>query len=160
MCTSLFIWKRAIVVRVNEVDVLEREAKEMEVQLKALQNRMQQQQLEDDAVVKTGGCRWKSARPDKGTVLSYAKDVQDKYRSKYGVGEDPVLRAPPETIRLAVPNTNVSKTTMLPQQNPSSFRQKGTKTNTENRIFMGTLCGFLWLIHTTLPYPLFDFSCL
>jgi hypothetical protein len=80
---------------VSEVEVLEREAKEMEMQLKALQSRMQQQQMEDEAVVKTGGCRWKSARPDKGTVLSYAKDVQEKYRNKYGTGEDPAQWAPP-----------------------------------------------------------------
>ena len=82
-------------ISVSEVDVLEKEAKDMEFQLKQLQSRMQQQQIEDDAVVKTGGCRWKSARPDKGSVLTYAKDVQDKYRSKYGAGEDPVFRDPP-----------------------------------------------------------------
>ena len=101
----------------------------MEVNLKALQNRMQQQQLEDDAVVKTGGCRWKSARADKGSVLSYAKDVQDKYRSKYGAGEDPVLRAPPEMPRTTAPSasvTNVSKTAVPTHNNPS-FRQKGAK---------------------------------
>ena len=119
------------------MDVLENEAKDMEFQLKQLQSRMQQQQMEDDAVVKTGGCRWKSARPDKGSVLTYAKDVQDKYRSKYGVGEDPVFRDPPpmrpspsevtEKIGSIVPvgikTTEPIKS--IPAQSKTSFRQKG-----------------------------------
>ena len=121
------------------MDVLEKEAKDMEFQLKQLQSRMQQQQMEDDAVVKTGGCRWKSARPDKGSVLTYAKDVQDKYRSKYGVGEDPVFRDPPPmrppsemTLKSGsmapsggggVNTTEPNKS--IPAQSKTSFRQKG-----------------------------------
>ena len=62
--------------------MLDKEAKEMERNLKNLQARMQQQSIEDDAVPKFGGSRWKSARPDKGTVKSYTKDIQDKHRQK------------------------------------------------------------------------------
>ena len=53
---------------------------------------MQQQKAEDDALPKPGGSRWRSARTDKGSVLSYAKDVQEKHKKKFGDG-DPVLRA-------------------------------------------------------------------
>lgn len=76
----------------SEAEALDREAKEMEQRLKTLQDRMQQQQMEDEAVPKFGGSRWKSARPDKGSVLSYAKDVQEKYRKKNVIGEDPIMR--------------------------------------------------------------------
>ena len=62
--------------------MLDKEAKEMERNLKNLQARMQQQSIENEAVPKFGGSRWKSARPDKGTVKSYAKDIQDKHRQK------------------------------------------------------------------------------
>ena len=62
--------------------MLDKEAKEMEKNLKNLQARMQQQCIEDEAVPKFGGSRWKSARSDKGTFKSYAKDVQDKHRKK------------------------------------------------------------------------------
>lgn len=65
-----------------EVDMLDKEAKEMERNLKNLQARMQQQSIEDEAVPKFGGSRWKSARPDRGTVKSYTKDIQDKHRQK------------------------------------------------------------------------------
>lgn len=57
-----------------------------------LQERMQAQKAEDDALPKPGGSRWKSARSDKGTVLSYAKDVQDKHRKKVGYGDPALLQ--------------------------------------------------------------------
>lgn len=47
--------------------------------------------MEDMAAPKFGGSRWKSARPDKGSVLSYAKDVHDKHR-KANIGDDPAMR--------------------------------------------------------------------
>jgi hypothetical protein len=61
-----------------------------------LQERMQLQKEEDEAVPKVGGARWKSARSNKGSILSYAKDVQDKHKKKYGDG-DPVLKALADT---------------------------------------------------------------
>ena len=67
--------------RVSETEVLEREAKDMEVRLQMLQERMQQQSLDDMAASK-GGSRWKSARPDKGSVTAYAKDVQDRIKRR------------------------------------------------------------------------------
>lgn len=78
--------------RQSEVNVLDKEAKEMEKNLKNLQARMQQQSIEDEAVPKFGGSRWKSARPDKGTVKSYTKDSQDKHRKKAS-GEYPVQKS-------------------------------------------------------------------
>lgn len=69
----------------NETDFLEREAKEMEVRLQMLQSRMQQQNLDDAALAKTGGSRWKSARTDKGSVTSYAKDVQERIKKRSSV---------------------------------------------------------------------------
>ena len=76
------IFDRIMYCRQCEVDMLDKEAKEMERNLKNLQARMQQQSIEDEAVPKFGGSRWKSARPEKGTVKSYAKDIQDKHRQK------------------------------------------------------------------------------
>lgn len=101
-------------LRSSEVDNLDRESKEMEQRLKSLQERMQQQQIEDEAVPKFGGSRWKSARPDKGSVLSYQKDLQDKYRKKNIIGEDPALRAN------AGPRKTSSKESI-----PMDFRNKG-----------------------------------
>ena len=68
-----------------------KEANEMELRLKNLQERMLKQNAEDTATPKFGGSRWKSARPDKGSVLSYAKDVHEKHR-KTNNGDDPAMR--------------------------------------------------------------------
>lgn len=67
----------------------------MEARLKLLQERMLQQRLEDEAVPKPGGARWKSARNDKGSILSYGKDLQEKYKKKRESegGGDPVVKA-------------------------------------------------------------------
>jgi hypothetical protein len=99
--------------RQSEVDVLDKEAKEMEKNLKNLQARMQQQSIEDEAVPKFGGSRWKSARPDKGTVKSYTKDIQDKHRKKAS-GEYPVQKS------LSVPQLTTQKEVCS-----TGFRGKG-----------------------------------
>jgi hypothetical protein len=87
----------------------------MERNLKNLQERMQQQSIEDESIPKFGGSRWKSARPDKGSVTSYAKSVQDKHRKKSN-GEDPALLKTQSAPRL------------VPQKEkpPVDFRSKGT----------------------------------
>lgn len=81
--------------KVSSTDILENEAKEMEMRLRALQERMQQEQMAESLVPKKGGSRWKSARTDKGSVTSYGKDVQEKYKKKAAAegGGDPILRA-------------------------------------------------------------------
>jgi hypothetical protein len=61
------------------VELLEKDTKEMEIQLQMLQMRMQQQAEDDANVPKVGGARWKAARPDRGSATRYAKDVQDKH---------------------------------------------------------------------------------
>ena len=58
-----------------------------------LQERMKQQSVEDEAVHKDGATRWKTARPDKGSVRNYAKDVQTKHKTKVAARSDPALRA-------------------------------------------------------------------
>ena len=87
----------------------------MEVRLKSLQERMLQHNLEDVATPKFGGSRWKSARPDKGSVLSYAKDVQDKHRKKNS-GDDPAMR--PQPAPRAAP---------VKEKAFETFRNKGLK---------------------------------
>lgn len=52
-----------------------------------LQDRMLQQKVEDDNIPRVGGARWKSAREDKGTIRSYAKDVQEKTRKSAKSGK-------------------------------------------------------------------------
>ena len=100
--------------RISEVDMLDREAKEMERNLKNLQERMLQQNIEDEATPKYGGSRWKSARPDKGSVTSYAKDIQEKHRKKSDT-EDPGLKS-----HLA------PRLTSQKDKVPLDFRSKGT----------------------------------
>jgi hypothetical protein len=92
----------------------------MERNLKSLQERMQQQSLEDESIPKFGGSRWKSARPDKGSVTSYAKSVQDKHRKKSN-GEDPALLKTQSAPRL------------VPQKEkaPIDFRSKGNQNKSE-----------------------------
>ena len=82
----------ASLYRLSQVDILDIEAKEMERNLKNLQERMLQQNIDDEATPKYGGSRWKSARPDKGSVTSYAKDIQEKHRKKSST-EDPGLKS-------------------------------------------------------------------
>lgn len=50
---------------------------------------MQKQNIEDAELMKNGS-RWKSARTDRGSVTSYAKDVQEKHQKKKA---DPSLKA-------------------------------------------------------------------
>jgi hypothetical protein len=80
---------------------LEKDAKEMEVRLKMLQERMLQQQLADEAVLKPGGSRWGSARTDKGSIKSYAQDVQEKHKKRAAAAADPAARATAEGRRHA-----------------------------------------------------------
>lgn len=91
----------------------------MESRLKILQERMQQQRLEDESISKPGGARWRSARNDKGSILSYNKDIQVKYekkREKEG-GGDPAL-----WISSSTKNSN---TQLKETASKSDFRQKG-----------------------------------
>jgi hypothetical protein len=70
--------------KVSTTELLEKESREMEMRLKALQEKMQTQQSTDQNMTQTGGggSRWKSARTDKGGLSSYAKDVQEKIKQK------------------------------------------------------------------------------
>jgi len=79
--------------KLSQTVVLEKDAKEMEERLKMLQERLEKQRLEDAAVPKPGGSRWNSARVDKGSVLTYNKDLQEKYKKKVESqgGGDPAL---------------------------------------------------------------------
>ena len=90
--------------RMTETDSLEKEAKAMETRLRQLQERMQQQQLDDAALPKTGGARWKSARSDKSAVRSFAKDVQDRHKKlseQHGGGDPALYKAHAPTRRQA-----------------------------------------------------------
>lgn len=100
----------------------------MERNLKNLQERMQQQSIEDESIPKFGGSRWKSARPDKGSVTSYAKSVQDKHRKKSN-GEDPALLKTQSAPRL------------VPQKEkpPVDFRSKGTLAESSTGEFSNVL---------------------
>lgn len=99
-----------IINRVSETELLEKDAKEMEIRLKMLQDRMEQQRLEDASVVKVGGARWSGARVDKGSVSTYARDLQEKYKKKREAegGGDPALwvTANPRKQRSKPSNTN------------------------------------------------------
>lgn len=87
----------------------------METRLRNLQERISQQKTEDENTPKYGGARWKSARADKGSVLSYNKDVQEKHKKRIEAtgGEDPVVRA------------LLSKSSKAPKSVSGDFRTKG-----------------------------------
>lgn len=68
--------------RVSETATLEKDAIEMEMRLKMLQEKMAQQQQQEASKMGNSGTLWKSSRPDKGSVRSYGKDVQEKHRRK------------------------------------------------------------------------------
>lgn len=53
----------------------------MYVITRMLQTRMQEAEASEPAVG-SGGTRWRSARPDKGGVTTYAKDVKDRQQRK------------------------------------------------------------------------------
>lgn len=55
-----------------------------------LQDKLQQQQMEDASVTRTGGSRWKGARNDRGTLRDYSTDVQERQaRQKKRAEEKP-----------------------------------------------------------------------
>ncbi len=68
----------------SESTALEKEAKEMELRLQILQDRLAQQQQETEKTQKasSNGLRWKSSNPEKGTVRSYGKEVTEKFKVK------------------------------------------------------------------------------
>lgn len=107
--------------KVSETETLEREAKDMEVRLQMLQERMQQQNL-DDAAVSKGGSRWRSARPDKGSVTTYAKDVQEKIKRRASEGPPTSSAAATSSdAKGPLPPRRLSRPT---QQEGDDFRSK------------------------------------
>lgn len=87
--------------KVSETERLAREAKEMEDRLKILHEKVKE---EEQAIPeKSGGARWKSARADKGSIRDYAKDVQEKHKTKMAtIGKmDPLAKAPAKGRREA-----------------------------------------------------------
>jgi hypothetical protein len=88
--------------KLSASDILEKESTEMEVRLRMLQvppkfipqptgkrrifamyqEKIKQQQEQADAEPKKGGSRWRSARQDKGSVTAYAKDIQEKHKTR------------------------------------------------------------------------------
>ena len=63
-----------------------------------LQERMKQ---EDESSPKSGNVRWKSARADKGTVRSYAKDVQEKIKRRSAESDNSSSKATSKGRRIA-----------------------------------------------------------
>jgi hypothetical protein len=86
---------------VSEADLLDKEARDMEIRLRNLQDKMKMQQLEDESIARPGGSRWGSARLDKGSIGNYAKDVKEKAlkqsaksRTKVNLLTGEIIRAP------------------------------------------------------------------
>ena len=72
----------------------------MEKRLSLLKDRIQRDEAEREKF--KGGSKWKSARKDKGSLLSYSKDVQEKRnKSNNEIGYDPILKALEEQAALA-----------------------------------------------------------
>lgn len=69
-----------------------------------LQERMKSQAIEDSEQTKNGS-RWKSARPERGSITSYAKDVQEKHQKKKS---DPTLKATAAARRMSRQTTGTS----------------------------------------------------
>eukprot|EP01041_Mallomonas_annulata_P008068 gene8068-16554_t len=90
--------------RVSESEVLEKEAKEMESRLRMLQERLKQDE-ESLPPSDKSGTKWKSARQDKGSIRSYAKDVHEKIKNKPTIqSSDPNAKATAKARRSARDN--------------------------------------------------------
>lgn len=64
----------------------------MEAQLQYLQDRNKQQQLESEKAPSTGSTKWKSSRPEKGSIRAYGKEVTEKHKTKTStMGTDQLL---------------------------------------------------------------------
>lgn len=66
--------------KMSESAILEKEAKEMELRLTSLQTKLKEDSLANPA--KSSGSKWGSAKAEKGSLGSYAKEVQDKHKKK------------------------------------------------------------------------------
>eukprot|EP01006_Ploeotia_vitrea_P051382 TRINITY_DN67553_c14_g2_i3.p1 TRINITY_DN67553_c14_g2~~TRINITY_DN67553_c14_g2_i3.p1 ORF type:complete len:576 (-),score=40.09 TRINITY_DN67553_c14_g2_i3:379-2106(-) len=127
--------------KVNQTEVLEKEAKEMEIRLKNLQSRMEMQKLEDESIPKVGGARWKNAREDRGSIRSYAKDVQNRQqksstKSKRTMDLLTGAMKTNNTINTTIINNDPSKYTTNPELNissPNSQLQQALQSNSPNR---------------------------
>lgn len=108
-----------VILRVTETEILKKDTDEMESRLLMLQERMKQQQLESaEASAKSGGsAKWKSARPEKGSIRAYGKEVNDKVKKRMdaeGTGD--------ATLRPSASMRRPAKATA-----GSDFKSKGKK---------------------------------
>ncbi|RYH05291.1 hypothetical protein EON65_45120, partial [archaeon] len=66
-----------------ESDLLEKDAREMEVRLQLLQERMRQQNEElEKSQQRNGGSKWKNAKPEKGSIRQYGTEVREKAKGR------------------------------------------------------------------------------
>jgi hypothetical protein len=90
--------------KATETDLLQKDTENMEARLQMLQERMKQQQAETaESSARAGGsATWGSARKDKGSVGSYAKEVQEKFKKKLDstVSKESLLRGTASARRL------------------------------------------------------------
>jgi hypothetical protein len=80
-----------------------------------LQARMQETEA-NEPQVGSGGTRWKSARPDKGGVTTYAKDVKDRQQRK-AAERNIVATAEGTTANAITSSTSTKRETSSKQSN-------------------------------------------
>jgi len=97
--------------------VLDKEAREMEIRLRNLQDKMKMQQLEDESISRPGGSRWGSARADKGSINNYGKEVREKQMKATSKGKTKVNLLTGEVVRN--PSASASATTI--SNDPSKY---------------------------------------
>lgn len=68
----------------TESQLLEKDTKEMEARLTLLQERMRQQNQENERnkMMANNGSRWKTSKPERGSIRQYGKEVTDKVKRR------------------------------------------------------------------------------
>jgi len=125
---------------------------------------MQVQKAEDEALPKPGGSRWRSARTDKGSVLTYAKDVQEKHKKKFGEG-DPALRGtaqPKRSTRREADQIDIgislASNTQFEKSHISTTKMKCTSTFSPHIFFRFLFIPFLLQISDVDQWEIRDVS--
>jgi hypothetical protein len=103
---------------VSEADLLEKQAREMEARLKGLQQKMQE--TSTAPTTGAGGNLWKNSRPEKGGVTTYAKDYQEKLKTKKASASSSSASSSDKTTKATAEGRRMAR-----QKSTARFSEKG-----------------------------------
>jgi hypothetical protein len=116
----------------------------MEMRLQMLQERLKQQS-ELEGTKNTGGNRWKSAKPEKGSIRAYGKEIADKAKKKSSDYHNGTLMSKSTTLpATSTVSATMSNTTPPLKLSAEVLLQNPSKSSkTINIIFLIFLINFL-----------------